>query len=53
MVLGIIETIGKGARTLPEFRRRLAEGAKRGDLDDTIAWANKRDQTVEDFIEGR
>ncbi len=53
MVLGIIEKLGKGARTLPEFRERLAEGAKRGDLDDTIAWANRRDKSVEDFIQGR
>ncbi len=53
MVLGVLEELGKGAKDIAEFRRRVAEGARRGDLDDTLAWASRRDKRVEDFIEGR
>ncbi len=53
LLLAVLEELGKGAKTITEFRNRVAQGAQRGDLDDTISWAAKRDKTVNDFIEGR
>ena len=52
-VLAFIDRIVRGTKDIAEIRERIAEGAKRGDLDDVISWARGRDKRVEDFIEGR
>lgn len=52
LALRVLERLGKGVKDLAEFRQRVAEGAARGDLDDVISWAHRRDQRVEDFLRG-
>ena len=51
-VLGVIERLVDGAKDLKEAQSRIAEGAERGDLDDVISWAQKRDSRVKDFLQG-
>ena len=40
-----------GAKTLEEMRQRIAEGAKKGDLDDVVGQLAQSDAEVRDFIE--
>jgi hypothetical protein len=46
----IREIVGD-ARTVAEWRQRLAAGAERGDLDDVVGMLVASDAQVKDFIE--
>ncbi len=53
MLEDLVEIIAKaieGATTLAEIRLKIAEGAKRGDLDNVIERFKKANDTAEDFI---
>lgn len=51
-VLKIVEGLVQGARNVKDAQERIAAGARRGDLDRVISWAQRRDDRVADFIGG-
>lgn len=51
VVVPVIVDAFTAARDLMDFRRRVAQAAQRGDLDDAVRVAGKTLEVVEDYVE--